>query len=331
MVTRLSFSHMNSVEKDRYGDYLVSIRKTSTLYHISRTTGAINWRLGGSRTSFLQDFNFSSQHDARVLEQSPNQLLISFLDNASNGMSMTSSHSSAMIVALDLVSMKATVVHRYQRPDGKLTHLRGNVQALQENVFVCWSESSYLSEFSRDGRLLMEAKFESGKYATYRAYKSNFTSSPVEQPVLKVLDTGSKSEITAYVSWNGATQVAQWAFYTGCQVADPEVPPRTCYLGSKLKRGFETAFTYTDNGCASIFAQAVSSEGIVLSTTRVEHLHGVDKPLLSNAGTTVRQRMAFLIETPGYKRWWISLVLVQFVIIGILLVRNLGRRIGRNH
>ena len=34
------------------GDILISARNTCALYDIDRTTGAVNWRLGGKRSDF---------------------------------------------------------------------------------------------------------------------------------------------------------------------------------------------------------------------------------------------------------------------------------------
>ena len=46
------YVHANSIDVDRDGNLLVSARNTSTIYKIDRTTGAILWRLGGTRSDF---------------------------------------------------------------------------------------------------------------------------------------------------------------------------------------------------------------------------------------------------------------------------------------
>jgi hypothetical protein len=94
---------MNSVEKFPDGDYLISVRYTSAIYRVSRTSGEVVWRLGGKLTDFEQNFNFSGQHDARIVSHNETMTVISFFDNASVNMNQfdaTSTVSSFKVVAL---------------------------------------------------------------------------------------------------------------------------------------------------------------------------------------------------------------------------------------
>jgi hypothetical protein len=64
------YFHINSVDKDTWGNYLISARHTHTVSNIDSTTGALLWTLGGRVNEFtdLSDgavTNFSWQHDAR--------------------------------------------------------------------------------------------------------------------------------------------------------------------------------------------------------------------------------------------------------------------------
>lgn len=64
--------HMNSIQKDGLGNYLVSARYTHTITYINGTTGDIIWILGGRRNSFkdLSDGRATAnawQHDARIM------------------------------------------------------------------------------------------------------------------------------------------------------------------------------------------------------------------------------------------------------------------------
>jgi hypothetical protein len=164
------FFHMNSVDKNSDGDYLISARYTNTIYKISGKTGEIIWRLGGKYSDFkLDGFNFSSQHNARFISHNGPTTVITFLDNASDGDTRTSNTSAAMEVALNTNTMTATLVKEMLRPDGRLTHLRGNVQRLEnQNTFVSWSENTYVSEFDNEGNLVMQAQMQSHRFATYR-------------------------------------------------------------------------------------------------------------------------------------------------------------------
>ncbi|KAJ9254017.1 hypothetical protein DTO207G8_3878 [Paecilomyces variotii] len=254
------YIHVNSVDKNADGDYLLSCRFTDTIYLISGATGDIIWRLGGKWSNFeFIDFRFYRQHHARFVEHNSTHTTISFLNNASDEQSQDDIRSSALIVQLDTVNMKATVVHRYGRPDGGLSRLRGNVQLLKSgNIFVGWSEQGYHSEFTPDGTCAMEARFTSDRYSTYRAYKYDFHGRPAEPPALKAFVYGAKDtdvSTVIYVSWNGATDVASWNFFAQADAASPRV-----LIGNVPYAGFETMFI-ADGYMNWISAEPLDADG----------------------------------------------------------------------
>lgn len=113
-----SSSHANSVDKFSTGDYLLSGRHVNTLYRISRADRSILWRLGGSKSDFVADFNFSMQHDARIVSENSTTIVLTLLDNAVNNFeeqTPTSSTSSAKMIALYTAEepMRAKVRHDY--------------------------------------------------------------------------------------------------------------------------------------------------------------------------------------------------------------------------
>jgi hypothetical protein len=100
-------------------DFLVSARATNTIYLISRHDGSVLWRLGGKNSSFTQDFEFSRQHHARIRQQTPKHMTITFFDNAADDSGLwepTSDASGLLIVGLDLEKMTAKLNHRHPRP-----------------------------------------------------------------------------------------------------------------------------------------------------------------------------------------------------------------------
>ena len=264
-----NFLHGNAVNKNEEGDYLFNGRFTDTIYKISGKDGKIIWRLGGKKSDFTyHDFNWSRQHDAQWLEVSDSTETVSFLDNASDPWNQTSTVSSALIVQLDKTSspMTATLVQRIERPDGKLSRLRGNFQSLPNgNFFVAWSDNSYISEHDSHGKLLMEARFQGQRFVTYRSYKSPFVGRPTEPPVLKAVAFGAteeKSTTVCWVSWNGATEIRRWSFYS----ADEAGVPR--FLDSVVKTGFETSF-HGDGFQHLVFAEAEAADGSTIGKTEV--------------------------------------------------------------
>jgi hypothetical protein len=70
------------VAKFANGDFLTSMRHTCGIYKISGETGEAIWRFGGKISDFEQDFNFSAQHDARIVSSNETVTIISFFDNA---------------------------------------------------------------------------------------------------------------------------------------------------------------------------------------------------------------------------------------------------------
>ncbi|KAL4880025.1 ASST-domain-containing protein [Aspergillus karnatakaensis] len=236
------YIHVNSVDKNSVGDYLLSARFASTLYYISKE-GEIAWRLGGKLNDFDMDFKFSKQHHARFVKSNATHHLISFLNNASDELEAEEDVSSALYVQLDTTSspMTARVVKRINRPDGALTRLRGNVQTLPNgNTFVGWSERGYHSEHDPEGNLLMEAKFVSTRLSSYRSYKFPFVGRPKTPPdvVASVYGTDETDLTTIYyVSWNGATEVASWNFYA--RTSEESAP---ILVGHTEKTDFETMY-----------------------------------------------------------------------------------------
>ncbi|KAJ5595299.1 uncharacterized protein N7459_001507 [Penicillium hispanicum] len=276
------YVHINSVDKNANGDYLISMRFTNTLYLVSGKDRRIMWRLAGQGTSdFAQDFVFSKQHDARFLASSGTHHIISLLDNASDEEFNEEETSSALIVELETgtTPMTARLLRRYIRPDRGLTRLRGNSQLLpNNNMFVCWSKGGYISEFSPDGKVLMTAEFTSPRYSNYRAYKFEFTGRPSAPPAVVSAVYGSDETnlvTTIHVSWNGATDVAWWVFYAqASQFDDPVV------IGNVSKIDFETMFMasgYMD----WVSVEAVHHDGHVLGASAV---HRTDFPNWKEVG-----------------------------------------------
>ncbi|KAF2174173.1 hypothetical protein M409DRAFT_62296 [Zasmidium cellare ATCC 36951] len=260
--------HGNSINKNSGGDYLVSSRFTDCIYKISGKNGEILWRFGGQRSTFkLDGFNFSRQHDAQWVSHNDNTEVVSFLDNASDMDDETSSYSSALIVELDKISKTARVVQRIERPDHQLSRLRGNFQHLPNgNLLVGWSDNSYISEHAADGRLLTEAHFTTDRFFTYRSYKFEFAGKPTEPPVLKAFAFGSssaKATTVCYVSWNGATEVSFWRFFS----MDP-ISQRPVLRGEIRRSGFETSF-HDDGYQEMIYVEAIDSVGSVLAKSEV--------------------------------------------------------------
>lgn len=261
---------MNSVDKNPDGDYLVSARHTDTIYKISGTNGEIIWRFGGKTTDFVHDggLNFSKQHDARFLESNRTHCIISFVNNAASKFAQSASHSSALVISLHTAGkpMTATILSQYDRPDRGLTRRMGNVQTLPNGSrLVNWSQGGYTTEYSQDGKPVAEARFATDRFASYRVYKHDFVGKPSYPPIVRSFAYGRKQSgatTACYVSWNGATEVASWRFYS--HEKNGEVS-----LGEMQRQGFETEFM-CDGYKKKVSVVAVDANGVVLGRSDIE-------------------------------------------------------------
>ena len=332
---------------DRFtnGDYLVSGRYTG-IYRISGVDGSILWRFGGKNSSFenLDGFSFSSQHDCRIYSENETTTIITLFDNASDDSdrrNATALASSGKVVALDTTTtpMTARVIKQFDRPDGQLTRKRGNVQMLPSgNTFICWSTQGYITEHAPDGRVVLEAEWVAPRFDTYRAYKFDYTGSPTEPPALKTYAYGSSAGQMAsvyYVSWNGATEVAEWNFYGSRDVNGAPEEFEFEFMGRAGKQGFETQFMSTTY-MHWTYAEAVSADGRVLGKSEVqmtilpkglESLDGIlselTAPIPESATENTTPASAAMdtpVSTTGYGPLVILLIVVDvaFMAIGMI-------------
>ncbi|OAP55336.1 hypothetical protein AYL99_10309 [Fonsecaea erecta] len=270
--------HLNSVTKDARGDYLVSLRHTSTVYKISGGDGSIIWRLGGKFSDFQQDFNFSGQHHARIVAEDDNGMTITLFNNAADdrGVQANTANTSSMqvIKVYDREEpRRAELLAHYLRPDGELTKKRGSAQMLDNgNAFICWSASGYITEHTPDGRVILEANFLTDRFDSYRAYHfTDWVGRPAEPPALisYAHRGGSQKPLPStvlYVSWNGATEVASWTFYGASSIGDGGDSFHR--LGSVSKLSFESSMA-VDGYWPYTYAEAYDARGNLLGTSEV--------------------------------------------------------------
>ena len=128
-----------------------------------------------------------------------------------------------------------------------------------------------MSEFAPDGRAVFEARYVGSRFFCYRIYKFEFVGHPSEPPALKAFAYGSDESFVSmssvcYVSWNGATEVASWAFYGR---NDPSAPFQA--LGNITKSGFETMFV-SKQFWAHTYAEARAANGSTLGSSPVQEI-----------------------------------------------------------
>ncbi len=137
------YFHINSIELDADGDFLVSARNTWAVYKIARRDGNVVWRLGGKRSDFElgKGAHFAWQHDARH-HGSGSELTI--FDNGDSP--QIEPQSRALTLSLDLSRKRASLLHAYTHTPPVLAHIFGSVQTQPNgNVVVGWGASPYFT------------------------------------------------------------------------------------------------------------------------------------------------------------------------------------------
>jgi hypothetical protein len=219
------YFHINSVDVDKDGNFIVSARNTHTIYKISRPTGRIIWRLGGKRSNFRVDpaARFAWQHDAR---RRPDGALTLF-DNSAGP--KVRPQSRGLVLHLDVKRMRASVIRNFVHRPPIVAVDQGNMQRLPNgNYLVGWGHEPRFTEFGPRGTILFDARFGRGRVDSYRAYRFRWVGHPLRPPSVAVVGRN------VYASWNGATQVRRWELFAG---------PRKNALravSAVPKRGFET-------------------------------------------------------------------------------------------
>ena len=236
--TPFDYFHINSIAIAPDGDLLISARNTSTIYKLARPSGAVQWRLGGKRSSFQMGPGATFWFQHHVSPQGANTLSI-FDDGGSPP--AKEAQSRGILLNLDTSTMKATLRRAYTHPAGLLAANQGSMQVLADGrVLVGWGNLPYFSEFSADGTLIMDGQFPVGDQS-YRAFAADWTGHPTDKPAVaaRVNPAGGSA---VYASWNGATELDTWTVLAG-QTANALEK-----AGSQRHSGFETMITVNSAG-----------------------------------------------------------------------------------
>ncbi len=222
----------------------------------------MRWELDGRHSSFKQGPGTSTawQHDAR---QQPNGA-ITFFDNGASPQAHPQSR--AIELALNMKSMTATLVRRYEHQNLLVAGSQGNVQTLAGGDWmVGWGQAGYLSEINSTGQVLVNAHLPPD-WESYRTYALPWDGQPAEPPAVAVRNSpraaGTGGGSVVYASWNGATDVASWRVLAGSSPA-ALTPAR-----SAPRSGFETAISLPAAVAGPYLAvQALDGSGAVLAVS----------------------------------------------------------------
>lgn len=271
------YFHINSVDKDASGDYMISARDACSVHKISGKDGSVLWRLDGKRSSFElgEGVKFCFQHHARFLHQENDVEIISLYDNSAHGSEdqpgkgiSTAETSSGKIIKLNTTSWKAELVQGYYPPDHLLSKSQGSTQVLaNDNVLINWGSSGAMTEYLANGTAIFHAYMDSDFLGVgvenYRAFRYNWTGLPNEEPALAALV--DKDGTTIYVSWNGDTETTSWRFFGH----SPDALEAPWVLGEVDRTSFETVLKVPGRPVQLVSAQAIDSSRGILRRTRI--------------------------------------------------------------
>jgi len=252
------FFHLNSVNLDPDGSLLISSRNTWAAYDVDAATGRLIWTLGGKDPSFRESFGASTvyQHDARPVGTDT----YSLFDNGASPQEHAQSR--GVVLSIDPQTHTVSRLAQFLHPGHPLlADSQGNLQALPGgNWLVGWGQEPDVSEFSATGTLLFDASLPAG-YESYRALRSPWVGTPQTLPAVAVARTRAGGA-DAYVSWNGATQVARWELLEGPSAG------ALAHQGSVARHGFETAIPLMIGGSRRFAAvRALAADGSTLATS----------------------------------------------------------------
>lgn len=174
----IRYFHMNSVDVDTDGNFLISARHSSFITKVNRTTGEVMWVLGGKLNQFtftsengiVDPPEFSYQHDIRRL---PNGN-ISLFDNGSQ---RTPQWSRGVEYQLDEVNKTCKLVWQYRHTPDVYAGVQGSMQTLADgHRLLAWGSAfadgkTLITEVDESGNVVFEAKLPNMMYP-YKAEKS---------------------------------------------------------------------------------------------------------------------------------------------------------------
>jgi EmrB/QacA subfamily drug resistance transporter len=228
--------HVNSIQLSQTGKFVVSMRNTWSVYQVDTASGAIDWTLGGKRSSFRfgPRAAFEWQHDVALEPAATVTMFDDHCCQITGGGTYVSPTASSrgLRIKLDFAARTATMYQQFSHGSGFDADFMGSTQALPGGgVFVGWGSQPFLSEFSRSGRLLLDIVLPRPDLS-YRAKLEPWTGLPLQPPAGAARTRAGRTSV--YASWNGSTEVASWQVLAAATAGAERV------VASSPELGFET-------------------------------------------------------------------------------------------
>jgi Arylsulfotransferase (ASST) len=291
-VTVIDPFHLNSIDVDASGNLLVSSRHMDSIFLISKATGQVLWKMGGSSytkdgASFLQVTGdpmggFHRQHDARF---QPDGTISLFDDETS-----LPGPARAVVVSYDASAGTASIV--WQHRGAASVGAMGSFTILPDGSRVIgWGTQEggnpTFTEVTESGEDLLDFRFSDGD-SSYRALK--VPSSAIDLETLRNAvgpwssssgapegDSGQDSGSTADADAGGPSEVV------GCSTVAGAGSTQQCTYSSSTAPGFS---------CASVAGSAAGS-------CPAAGLYGCCVETFMDAGAQVRSATCYYSSASG--------------------------------
>lgn len=156
--------HLNSIEPRGQNEVVISARHTDAVYGIDRSTGAIRWKLGGTKTPeslrVLGDPAaklLGGQHDARINDDGS----LSVYDNGKD----RPRRPRVVFYRLDPGQDAARYLGQLNDPEVSRSHCCGSARELPDGGYlVSWGDNPLVSAFDRQGRLEFRLKLAASSF-----------------------------------------------------------------------------------------------------------------------------------------------------------------------
>lgn len=260
--------HLNSVEKDASGNYLIAARYTNAITYIHGHSGDNIWTLGGKWNDFYNspDSNathFTDPHMARWTDNG--SAIISFDNIAPWSMDAPKRESHGIKLMLNVEKRVAVVDVDFLHLEQTFTASEGSMQVLENgNYFVGYGAVSKYAEFAPNGTLLCSAHYAplgienddtgQGALGSFRIVKQKWIGWPEEPPQFKIVGQ------EMHVSWNGATELRGWRL-------DGKTRGSHSWedLGVRNRLGFETTLSLRGKAYSALQLTALDADSNAIS------------------------------------------------------------------
>jgi len=292
------YFHINSIEKDSFGNYLISSRHCWTVYYVDGTSGDIIWSMGGMNSSFAMGngTSFSFQHHTRWVDLNDTYGTMTVFDNGGRLGETEEPMSRGLYLGLNFIDMSVELLQEFLPFNASITQSQGSVQIQPNgNFLVGFGQLPWTGEYTAAGDLIWTTQFGVGDVESYRALRYNWTGTPTDPPSVEHVHSVKSNLTSFYASWNGATEIVKWELFGAADSSGSN----SVSLYNQTKTGFETTITISTAAHAYNFyaVRAVGSSEKVLGTSAFLSVNPVVNASSAASGTHAKPTSATATAT----------------------------------